>query len=232
MDYSLFLSNLLERYHSSLDLQVIEMKVRQLNPVSMDHNKIILDLTLDYDYTRVVKEFVIYHMIEQTSLCTDHLKIHTPSLKDLNQYYKLCSDQEVCYNEASVPVKSKSEAMRRLMSSRINGKGIYLEDTLVGFIGISKDSSRASLGYEIGYSILTDYHNRGIASEAVLAYVDHLLENTPIDIISARSLLENKASQRVLEKCGFEKEGIRKDSLAHPMLTEVIDTIVYSKKRL
>ena len=55
----------------------------------------------------------------------------------------------------------------------------------------------------IGYRFLEAYWGKGIASETVGLLVDHLLRETDIEIITASTMVENRASARVLEKNGF-----------------------------
>ena len=55
----------------------------------------------------------------------------------------------------------------------------------------------------IGYRFLEACWGKGIASEAVGLLVDHLLRETDIEIITAGTMVENRASARVLEKNGF-----------------------------
>ena len=67
-----------------------------------------------------------------------------------------------------------------------------------------------SEGWEIGYHIAKQYTGKGFATEAVNLYLDHLKNNTDIKEVYGVALLENKASLKVLNKCGFIKyfEGI------------------------
>ncbi len=58
-------------------------------------------------------------------------------------------------------------------------------------------------GYEIGYHIAKLYTGKGYATEAVNLFLDYLKKNTELDTIIGIALANNKASRRVLEKCGF-----------------------------
>lgn len=59
-------------------------------------------------------------------------------------------------------------------------------------------------GWEIGYHIAKLYTNNGYATEAVNLFLDYLKNNTDLEEIYGVALAANKASRRVLEKCGFE----------------------------
>ncbi len=56
---------------------------------------------------------------------------------------------------------------------------------------------------EIGYSVLSDYQNKGYATEAVRAMLEWALLSLKKDYIIASTYPHLKASIRVLEKNGF-----------------------------
>ncbi|MBQ9510128.1 MAG: GNAT family N-acetyltransferase [Clostridia bacterium] len=60
---------------------------------------------------------------------------------------------------------------------------------------------------EIGYGIMEEYQGSGYATEAVKAAVKWAFENLDINAIEAETEIDNTASQRVLEKCGFVANG-------------------------
>ena len=55
----------------------------------------------------------------------------------------------------------------------------------------------------IGYRLDEPWWGKGIASETVRLMVDYLYSATDTEIITASTMIENKASARVLEKNGF-----------------------------
>ena len=61
---------------------------------------------------------------------------------------------------------------------------------------------------EIGYGILEDYRGQGCATEAVDAVVAWALRQPAVTHVEAETEPNNKASQRVLEKCGFHPCGV------------------------
>ena len=58
--------------------------------------------------------------------------------------------------------------------------------------------------WEIGYHIAKAYTGNGYATEAVKAFLPVIAEKVGITEVYGIRLLENVASGRVLEKCGFE----------------------------
>ena len=60
--------------------------------------------------------------------------------------------------------------------------------------------------WEIGYHIAKSYTGNGYATEAVAAFLPVIMERLGICKIEGLCLLENVASRRVMEKCGFALE--------------------------
>jgi len=60
--------------------------------------------------------------------------------------------------------------------------------------------------WEIGYHIAKSYTGNGYATEAIAAFLPVVMERLGICKIEGFCLLENVASQRVMEKCGFALE--------------------------
>jgi RimJ/RimL family protein N-acetyltransferase len=79
---------------------------------------------------------------------------------------------------------------------------------------------------EIGYSIIPDERGKGYCTEAVQIMVDYLFLSRNIVRVEAHTSIRNRASQRVLEKSGFKKEGtLRK---AYFVRGEWVDSCIYS----
>ena len=60
---------------------------------------------------------------------------------------------------------------------------------------------------DIAYRVNPEYWNMGITKEALKQVVRFIFENTEIDRLNGRADVRNIASNKVMEKCGFIKEG-------------------------
>ncbi len=60
-------------------------------------------------------------------------------------------------------------------------------------------------GWEIGYHIAGAYTGQGYASEAVAAFIPHIVQKMGLTELHGICHADNIASRRVLEKCGFVK---------------------------
>jgi ribosomal-protein-alanine N-acetyltransferase len=78
---------------------------------------------------------------------------------------------------------------------------------LVGTISLQNISPMMGVA-EIGYMFGEKFHGRGIATAALTYFLDRLFAHTPLRRVFALVHEENKASRRVLDKLGFEQEGV------------------------
>jgi len=81
----------------------------------------------------------------------------------------------------------------------------------------------------IGYALIPSERGKGYCTEAVKIMVDYLFLSKNIVRIQAGTNVKNKASQKVLEKAGFKKEGTLQKSMF--VRGEWVDTYVYSTLR-
>ena len=79
--------------------------------------------------------------------------------------------------------------------------GIYLQDELIGFVN---DVCIEHGSIEIGYAIHPDFHNRGYATEMLAAVIEDLFQKGYSTVI-AGAFENNRASFRVMEKCGMTR---------------------------
>jgi len=71
---------------------------------------------------------------------------------------------------------------------------------------------------QVGYVVHEPFRGRGFATLAVEAVVERLEASPGISRIWATCALDNPASTRVLEKCGFQREGVLKNWVVYPAL--------------
>ena len=83
---------------------------------------------------------------------------------------------------------------------------IDLNGKVIGNIGIHPQSDVNRLNAELGYFIGETHWGKGYATQAIQQMISYAFENFPIERIFARPFGSNLASQRVLEKAGFELE--------------------------
>ncbi|MDR2497481.1 MAG: GNAT family N-acetyltransferase [Tannerellaceae bacterium] len=107
----------------------------------------------------------------------------------------------------------------RLMTIDVDGKAI-------GSIGITPHIDVERISAELGYFIGEKYWNRGITTEAIREMTAYAFNNFPLLKIYATPFGHNIASQRALQKAGFELEAILKRAAVKN--GQVVDMHYYS----
>ena len=111
-------------------------------------------------------------------------------------------------------------------------EGIYAIDVAgeaVGSIGIERRTDVQRCSAEVGYWLAEAHWGRGIATEALRAVTAAALAEPDLWRLDATVFAWNTASMRVLEKCGYRREGLLvrgaiKDGVA-------VDQILYAITR-
>jgi ribosomal-protein-alanine N-acetyltransferase len=97
---------------------------------------------------------------------------------------------------------------------------------LIGTIGVYHLDQRHGFAH-IGFELGTDFQSSGFMQEAIKLLADQLFKNDVIYRLEAQVHEENRASQHLLEKCGFRNEGrMRKNFMIAGALS---DSALYAK---
>lgn len=93
--------------------------------------------------------------------------------------------------------------------------GIYLNETdeLIGDVTISDINRGPFQSCYIGYSLDKAHNGKGYTTEAVRLAAQHAFEQLGLHRLNAGVMPHNIASRRVLEKVGFQCEGIARENL-------------------
>jgi len=85
---------------------------------------------------------------------------------------------------------------------------IEYKNVYAGNIGLHREGDVYRRSAETGYFIGEPFWNKGITTKAVKLICEYGFKEFDIVRIHTGVFEYNKASQRVLEKCGFKKEGV------------------------
>jgi ribosomal-protein-alanine N-acetyltransferase len=83
---------------------------------------------------------------------------------------------------------------------------VEVEREAAGWITLAVASWEHGIA-EIGYALATRWQGRGVMPDALTLLLAELFGQTALERIEARCSVENVASQRVLDKVGFTREG-------------------------
>lgn len=147
---------------------------------------------------------------------TERLILKEYNKDDIEAFYSLKSDKEVWIYSTFKPLTDRKEAVALLDCILSNRKNTYPDflalfekKTMqyIGEAGIIGSNPNASRG-EVGYNLLPEYWKRGYATEILSAIVKWAFQDRQYERLEALALECNTASCKVLEKCGFQKEGV------------------------
>ncbi|WP_301107655.1 GNAT family protein [Sporosarcina sp.] len=165
---------------------------------------------------------------------TDRLRLRKIQLDDAEQIYAYFSKDEVNQyygQDAFTSVKQAEDLIGIFAASYEEKKGIRWgieskeTNELIGTIGFHQMSSRHRRA-EIGYELHPQYWGKGYASEAVSAAASYGFDVMELTRIAAVVFLKNDASNHLLMKLGFEREGILRNYMYQN--GQAHDTYIYS----
>lgn len=148
------------------------------------------------------------------TLTTERLTLRPFREDDVEALYAYSKDEEVGRNAGWKPHESLLESSDILHLVFLNQSSVWAierksDRRLMGSIGLITDSARQyGSARSLGYALGVDYWGQGYMTEAVRAAVRFGFGQMGLDLISATCYPDNPASRRVLEKCGFQYEGV------------------------
>lgn len=84
---------------------------------------------------------------------------------------------------------------------------VLVEGYPAGWLTLAVVSWEHGVG-EIGYALTTELQGQGVMPVALTQLLAELFGRTPLERLEARCSIENLASQKVLERAGFAREGL------------------------
>ena len=146
-------------------------------------------------------------------LCTQRLLLRAFRRTDVRDVYAYASNPHVGPRAGWAPHTSLAMSQDVLRSFIERGEvwAIVLKETgrVIGSIGLHNDDRRTAPHVRmLGYALSESYWGQGIMVEAVQAVLGHSFGQLHLDRVSAYCYEDNFGSVRVLEKCGFSKEGL------------------------
>ena len=134
---------------------------------------------------------------------------------DAEVLFKWASDPDVGPRAGWPPHKSVEESLEVIRTIFHNDTtwAIVLKETgepvgAMGFLS-ADDTNLPSRESEpmVGYWVCKPYWNKGICTEALRLMIDHVRKTTSVKSLIGSHFVDNPASGRVMEKCGFLSTG-------------------------
>jgi RimJ/RimL family protein N-acetyltransferase len=143
-------------------------------------------------------------------LATARLVLRAPRRSDGKAIAILANDRRIAANTARIPHPYGVEDAEQFIASVNKREGeacfvVTLEGAPIGVCSIDLREDGPAMDYWLG----VPYWGRGLATEAARALIDHAFGDLEHDTLISGARVNNPASRRVLEKCGFQWTGVR-----------------------
>lgn len=168
-------------------------------------------------------------------LVTERLVLREVRRSDDEALFRIRSDQRIMEHISrplAVTMDEVHALIDRVLQEQTDGDGISWaitlknDDTLIGTIGYYRLKKEHHRG-EVGYALHSDHWRNGYMREALNAAVDCGFERFGFHSIEAITDPRNIASNTLLERCGFIREGLFRQD--HYWNGEFLDSAVYAR---
>ena len=160
-------------------------------------------------------------------LYTDKLIIRDTVYDDLQNYYKLMSNDNVMKytlkKKQNNIEETKQDLLKKIEETNSLDRKIFsliienkYSNEFIGEIGykVSQDTPYGKL-VNFGYNIMEKHWNHGYTTDALKRLIKYMFEEGNVYRISAGCIKENIGSVRVMEKCCLKKEGEYREYCFH-----------------
>jgi [ribosomal protein S5]-alanine N-acetyltransferase len=165
---------------------------------------------------------------------TERLVLREITKQDVNGIFACFSNEQVTrfYGQETLENAEQAEAFIEFFSTSFKEKrgirwGIERKGTkgIIGTIGFNAWSPKHRRA-EIGYEIHPEHWRKGYAREALLRVIQYGFNEFGLTRIGAVVFIHNEASNHLLLKAGFQKEGVLRNYMYQNGIAH--DTFVYS----
>lgn len=157
-------------------------------------------------------------------------------LQDKEAFIELNNTVDCTYNDSLLEKPTTDFAVHNWIMCMVDSefvgtlfRAVVADGKVVGQVQIIRPRGNHSVDGELGFVMLPEYCNKGIATEAVRLIVEEAFDRLPYERISAVVYEPNIASIRVLEKNGFKLEGRKANAVQSNGV--VYNTLLYGLLR-
>jgi RimJ/RimL family protein N-acetyltransferase len=136
------------------------------------------------------------------------------SLNDLDAFYLLNSDEEVMEHFPKTLTKEETKAyiIRLQNQYKIHGHNYYATELkesgeFIGFIGLAYQDFESDFtpNVDIGWRLKKSAWGKGYATEGAKRCLDIAFNQLNLNKIISTCILDNKASEKIMQKIGMQK---------------------------
>ena len=160
-------------------------------------------------------------------LKTKRLIIRDPLPTDIDDWHRLLSDSKTMYYLPDIMTLSLDESRRNLDAALDEARNTNRTKYFFAIENGETGAFIGTVGYTVtkttplgkfagaGYFILPEYHGQGYMTEALNKVIRFAFEDDSVYRISTGCITENRASERVMQKCGLIKKAEYKSYTWH-----------------
>jgi RimJ/RimL family protein N-acetyltransferase len=142
-------------------------------------------------------------------LLTERLTLRAPGRADVKAITQLAADRRIAANTTRIPHPYRAGDTEQFIAAinRRAGEAVFVvvfDAEPIGMCGVERRDGTAEIGYWLG----VPFWGSGYATEAARAVIDHAFGELGHETLAAGARVNNPASRRVLEKCGFQWTGV------------------------
>ncbi|MCZ6836258.1 MAG: GNAT family N-acetyltransferase [Planctomycetota bacterium] len=147
---------------------------------------------------------------------SDRLILRNIEPSDAEAFQVICNDEDMARGTGLIPFPYPEGEAARWIDEKLaalrEGMGgafaITIKESgqVVGDVSLEVTETQGCV--EVGYVVGREFKGRGFATEALKRIVQWYFETTPHHRLFANCFCSNPASARILEKAGFQREGL------------------------
>jgi len=170
------------------------------------------------------------------TLETERLLLRSFDENDLHDFNYYAKDRDVGPNAGWPPHETQAQTREVILRFMAEDNVWALEEKssrkVIGSLGVHRDSrrDRSDSVRMIGYALGKDWWGKGYMTEAVKRVLQFLFEEKEMELITVYHFSFNQRSQRVIEKCGFHREGVLRQA-SRLYDGSILDDVCYSMTR-
>ena len=139
------------------------------------------------------------------------------TLDDVPAIVAACNDAEIQHWIPVIPRPYTEDDARAFVGGDVpvgtHQFAITANERVVGSIGMKVNDFRTG---HLGYWCAPDARGHGVTTRALRLLCNHAFEELELERLELITDPDNRASQRVAEKVGFQREGVLRSHLLHP----------------
>jgi RimJ/RimL family protein N-acetyltransferase len=141
---------------------------------------------------------------------TERLMLRRPTLADVKAIARLANDRRIAENTRRLPHPYSQDHAIEFVRETANDsrETVFLIENNHTPIGMAGIDWRQPDAPELGYWLGVDYWGQGFATEAARAVIDFTFEEFDIEHLISGARVANPSSRNILEKCGFQWNGV------------------------